>query len=231
MNFDIRPLITALEIHQNKENAQPMKHYMRDQFPFFGIKAPDRRAIVRDFIRNYGLPESDQLPLIIKQLWNLPMRECQTAALDLLGYAKKQLKADHMPLLEWLIVTKSWWDTVDYIAPQCCGTLFKHDPYLIELYADKWIVSQNIWLRRAALLHQLKYKQMTNEARLFRYILLNADSDQFFIQKAIGWVLREYSKTDPHAVQLFIQQHELKPLSTREGLKWLNRHYLKSKGE
>lgn len=68
---------------------------------------------------------------------------------------------------------------------------------------------------------QLKYKERTDEKLLFDYILRSADSDEFFIQKAIGWALREYSKTNPQAVRQFIGEHELKPLSRREGLKIL----------
>ncbi|MCO7126925.1 DNA alkylation repair protein [Sporolactobacillus shoreicorticis] len=142
-----------------------MEHYMRSQFLFFGIKAPERRVIIRDFIKMHGLPESDQLSFVVRQLWNHPMCECQTAAVDLLVHAKKRLNANHLPLLEWMILTKSWWDTVDFIAPQCCGPLLKKDPYLTELYPDKWIVDPNIWLRRAALLYPLKYKETTEKAR------------------------------------------------------------------
>lgn len=128
-----------------------------------------------------------------------------------------------MPLFEWMITTKSWWDTVDCIAPQCCGPLFAREPQLIQRYSERWVVSDHLWLRRAALLFQLKFKEQTDEALLFRYILLNADSDEFFIQKAIGWALREYAKTAPDTVRRFIQEHPLKPLSKRESLKWLNR--------
>lgn len=223
MSFDIQPLIRSLETHQNPENARPMEKYMRNQFPFFGIKATERRLLVREFINTYGPLQTNQIPDIVTTLWNHPKRECQSAALDLLVRSKKRVSAEHMPLLEWMILTKSWWDTVDVIAPQCCGLLFKNEPYLIDRYAEKWIASDNFWLRRAAILFQLKYKNATDEQRLFRYILLSADSDQFFIQKAIGWALREYSKTAADAVEQFIKKHdELKPLSKREGMKWLN---------
>jgi 3-methyladenine DNA glycosylase AlkD len=224
MSFDIQPLIRSLETNQNPENARAMEQYMRNQFPFFGIKATERRLLVREFVTTYGLPQINQIPDVVTTLWNHPKRECQSAALDLLVRSKKRVSAEHMPLVEWMILTKSWWDTVDVIAPQCCGTLFQQEPPLIDHYAEKWIISGNFWLRRAALLFQLKYKNTTDEQRLFHYILLNTDSDEFFIQKAIGWALREYSKTAPDAVKQFIKEHdELKSLSRREGMKWLNR--------
>lgn len=224
MSFDVRPLISAFEDHRNPENARQMEQYLRNQFPFFGIKSPERQELVRTFINEYGLPNAEQLHDVVNVLWEQPQRECQAAALDVIGKAKRILNERHMPLFEWMIVTKSWWDTVDTIAPNSCGLLFKNTPHLIDSYADNWITNKNFWLRRAALLYQLKYKRATDEKRLFRYILLNTDSDQFFIQKAIGWVLREYSKTAPETVRQFIREHDFKRLSKREGLKWLNRH-------
>ncbi|MCO7175005.1 DNA alkylation repair protein [Sporolactobacillus kofuensis] len=224
MSYDLSPLIHTFNAHRNAEKAQQMERYMRNQFPFFGIPAPERRQLVRDFTKTNGLPKADELHDVTTMLWNQPERECQIAALDLLQRARRVLNDQHIPLLEWMIVTKSWWDSVDTISPQSCGPLFQKYPDLIEQYAEKWIIDDNFWLRRAALLFQLKYKDATDEERLYRYILLNTDSNQFFIQKAIGWVLREYSKTAPDSVQQFIQHHDLKPLSKREGLKWLNSH-------
>ncbi|GEB77165.1 DNA alkylation repair protein [Sporolactobacillus inulinus] len=223
MSYDLQPLLRSFAAKQNQENARAMSRYMRDQFPFFGIKTPERRASVRDFIKQYGLPETNQIEAAVKTLWNQPNRECHYAALDLLVRLKKRLNGTHLPLFEWMITTKSWWDTVDCIAPQCCGPLFAREPQLIQRYSERWVVSDHLWLRRAALLFQLKFKEQTDEALLFRYILLNADSDEFFIQKAIGWALREYAKTAPDTVRRFIQEHPLKPLSKRESLKWLNR--------
>lgn len=97
--------------------------------------------------------------------------------------------------------------------------MFLTNHELVPLYTDKWIENENIWLQRAAILYQLKYQEKTNEERLFRYILRRASSDEFFVQKAIGWALREYAKTNPDNVKSFVSQHPLKPLSEREALK------------
>lgn len=118
--------------------------------------------------------------------------------------------------MEWLISTKSWWDTVDAIAPKPVGKIAASYPEVIEETLDGWAVHENMWLRRAAILFQLKYKEKTDDALLYRYILKNADSKEFFIQKAIGWALREYSKTNPASVKEFIENHKLAPLSVRE---------------
>lgn len=221
MNLYVAPVINVFENHRNPENAGHMERYMRGQFPFLGIKTPLRRALVRPLLKN--LARSEELPAIIRELWDLPEREYQLLAVDLLLKSKRKLNPKHLPLLEWLIVTKSWWDTVDMIAAQAVGPLFLKEPKLIPKHTEHWLNSGNIWLIRSAILFQLHYKTRTNEEQLFRSILQHADSEEFFIQKASGWALREYSKTAPDAVIRFIEAHELKPLCKREGLKWMNR--------
>jgi len=172
-------------------------------------------------MKEYGLPARNQLKEVILLLWDLPHREYQKAALDILENVKKTLLPTDMEWLEKLIVTKSWWDTVDALAPNIMGYLFQTFPELIQQYPENWIESDNIWLQRSAILFQLKYKLETDDELLFRYILRRADSNEFFVQKAIGWVLREYAKTEPEKIRTFVEQHELKALSRREALKHL----------
>ena len=123
--------------------------------------------------------------------------------------------------MEQLITKKSWWDTVDMLAQKQVGWIAKNHPEVIEETIEKWSVSDHLWLRRSAILFQLKYKENTNEELLYRYIIINAESEDFFIQKAIGWALREYSKTNPQSVRDFIANHQLAKLSVREGSKYI----------
>ena len=123
--------------------------------------------------------------------------------------------------MQKLITTKSWWDTVDSLAPNAVGQLAKDFPEVKEEVIESWAYGNHLWLRRAAILYQLKFKGGTEESRLYRYIVQNATSREFFIQKAIGWALREYSKTNPESVRLFIQEQELPKLSIREGSKYI----------
>ena len=125
--------------------------------------------------------------------------------------------------IEFMIVNKPWWDTVDWVASHHAGTYFKMFPHLIREKTGAWMNSENIWLQRSALLFQLKYKRHTDEKLLFDYILKLKDSKEFFIRKAIGWALREYSKTAPESVVHFVETTELSGLSRREALKWLKR--------
>ncbi|KHD86091.1 DNA alkylation repair protein [Heyndrickxia ginsengihumi] len=203
------------------EYAEWSREYLRNQFDFLGIRTPIRRKLTKQFMKEYGLPARNQLKEVILLLWDLPHREYQKAALDILENVKKTLLPTDMEWLEKLIVTKSWWDTVDALAPNIMGYLFQTFPELIQQYPENWIESDNIWLQRSAILFQLKYKLETDDELLFRYILRRADSNEFFVQKAIGWVLREYAKTEPEKIRTFVEQHELKALSRREALKHL----------
>ncbi|MCK5077528.1 MAG: DNA alkylation repair protein, partial [Calditrichia bacterium] len=117
--------------------------------------------------------------------------------------------------------TKSWWDTVDFIATNLVGPLFEKYSELIIPYTKKWMDSGNIWLQRTSILFQLKYKEKTDFKLIIGFIQQCSSSNEFFIQKAIGWILREYSKTDASTVIEFVKNNKLAPLSEREALKWL----------
>jgi 3-methyladenine DNA glycosylase AlkD len=160
-------------------------------------------------------------------MWALPEREYQYTAIGLLQGCQKKLVPGHVPLLEYLIVNKSWWDTVDGLAAHQVGRLFTAFPHIRDEHIGRWRRSDNIWLRRTAILFQLDYKAQTDEALLFDIIRENLDSKEFFIQKAIGWVLREYSKTNAESVVKFVNHTALPPLSHREALKWLKNQALK----
>ena len=122
-------------------------------------------------------------------------------------------------LMEYMIVKKSWWDTVDHAASDLTGPYFKLFPEQIIKITGRWNGSDNFWLQRSSIMFQKKYRKDTDTLLLSKYILLHTDSKEFFIQKAIGWALREYGKTDQAWVKRFVQQNKLSPLSKREALK------------
>lgn len=216
-------MLMAFEQKANPAVAKAMAEYMRNQFTFFGIKAPLRREIQRSFLAKYSFPTIAQLPELMDLMWADEHREIQLFALDIMDKMIKKVNSDFIEVLEKLIITKSWWDTVDLLAIRLVGSLLKKYPQMIPSYPNKWMLSGNIWLQRTALLFQLKYKQATNTQLLFQYILELKDSKEFFIQKGAGWALREYSKTNPSMVIDFISEHNLAPLTKREGLKWLKK--------
>ncbi|MBD8067885.1 DNA alkylation repair protein [Bacillus sp. PS06] len=217
----LHSLTFLFEANRNEENAIAMQKYMKDHFPFLGIKTPLRREIMKVFYSDTEILHQDFLPEFIELLWKKQEREFQYAALDYMNKSLKKINKNHLALLEQLITTKSWWDTVDAIAPHPVGKIAKESPEIIDQTIEGWATNDYLWLRRAAILYQLRYKEETDENRLYRYIILNADSKEFFIQKAIGWALREYSKTNPDSVKKFIEGNKLSKLSIREGSKYI----------
>jgi 3-methyladenine DNA glycosylase AlkD len=218
---EIEQLTALFEEHRNDDNAGPMRKYMKDHFPFLGIKSPLRKELEKQFFKETGILKEEFNKDFVVGLWEKDEREYQYTAITYTGKFIKKLPKDAIQFLERLITTKSWWDSVDSIAP-LVGELARKYPELVEETINHWSVDENYWLRRVAILFQLKYKQQTNETLLYDYMVKNADSKEFFLQKAIGWALREYSKTNPESVKAFIEGNQLAPLSIREGSKYLS---------
>jgi 3-methyladenine DNA glycosylase AlkD len=218
---EIEQLTALFEEHRNDDNAGPMRQYMKDHFPFLGIKSPLRKELEKQFFKETGILKEEFNKDFVVGIWEKDEREYQYTAITYTGKFIKKLPMDAIQFLERLITTKSWWDSVDSIAP-LVGELARKYPELVEETINHWSVDDNYWLRRVAILFQLKYKQQTNEDLLYDYMVKNADSKEFFIQKAIGWALREYSKTNPESVKAFIEGNQLAPLSIREGSKYLS---------
>ncbi|RKQ13164.1 DNA alkylation repair protein [Oceanobacillus bengalensis] len=212
-------LVALFEENRNAKNAISMDKYMRNQFPFIGMKTPKRRELMRQFYQETEILKEPLQPDFVLALWKKDEREFQNAALDYLDRMNKKLSKEHLPLMETLITTKSWWDTVDTLATKSVGKIAKEQPEVVAETIEGWAYCDVLWLQRTAILFQLKYKEHTDEKLLYRYILHHATSNEFFIQKAIGWALREYSKTNPESVKYFIRNNELAKLSIREGMK------------
>ena len=207
----------------NKTEVIAMAAYMKNNFPFLGIKQPLRKTISKPILKQLAQLPPIRFEFIVKHLWNLPEREFQYCATDFLEFCIKKWDEEFIATIEWLIVNKSWWDTVDVIASHFAGGYFKRFPQHKIDVAQRWSNSENMWLNRTAILFQLGYKKKTDVALLFKIILQHKNSNEFFIQKAIGWALRQYSYTDANAVINFVERNDLKPLSKREALKAINR--------
>ncbi len=211
-----------LQKYRNPNNAIAMKKYMKNRFEFLGIKTPERRLALRQVIRENGYPNKTNLIVLSNELWQRDEREYQYIAMDLLKRRQKILEPEEMPFFEYMITNKSWWDTVDMIAASLVGGVIANYPEQIW-WIEKWRDSDNMWLRRTTLLFQLKYKHETDKELLFGLINQNLGSSEFFINKAIGWALREYSKTNETIVRNFVAETELSKLSAREALKYVDR--------
>ena len=217
----INTLEIEFEKHKNAKIALEQKAYMRHQFQFYGLKATVRREIQKPFFIKEYLPQKSEIEHIIKTLWEKPQREYQLFAQELAFKYVKQLELKDINLFEFMVTNKSWWDTVDFIANKLMGEYFKTFPNQKEKYVTKWLKSNNIWLQRSALLFQLKYKNKIDTVLLSSTINSLLNSKEFFINKAIGWVLREYSRTNPNWVIEFVNNTELSNLSKKEALRLL----------
>lgn len=222
-------LFELLHQHRNDSNALLMEKYMRSQFKFLGIKAPERRRLTQPYLKQElqrakksGTDYSIDW-MFIKNCWQAPEREFQLLAADYLKLCQIYLKADDLNKLKELVTTKSWWDSVDSLV-KIVGFL-AHQSADMKAQLLDWSLSDNIWLRRASIIHQLGMKNHTDTSLLSRCIQNNFASQEFFINKAIGWALRDYAKTNEQWVSDFLTTHQqqLAPLSWREASKHLNK--------
>lgn len=214
--------MTSFQKARDPENSLSQAAYMKNLFPFLGIKAPMRAALQKEVFKNHPIQNEKDLFEIANKLFALPEREYTYAALDLMQKHRKLIT--DLDSIRVLITTRSWWDSVDLLASNVLGHFLERNPSHLPIM-DGWIIDKNLWIRRSALLYQLKWKEKTDYERLFSYSLKCAHDDNFFIRKAIGWALRQYSKTDSSRVFAFIEKHrgQLSPLSIREGSKYLDR--------
>jgi 3-methyladenine DNA glycosylase AlkD len=198
----------ALRALADAQQAQPMRAYMQDQFAFLGIHATPRRQALRALpgLKDWTAPA---LLALAEALWALPEREFQYAAVDLLAKYHRQLDLQSLQSLIALVQRKSWWDSVDALAGVVGDILLQarqqgHDG---QHTMDSCLGHSNVWVRRVAMLHQLGWKEQTDESRLLTYALRLASEPDFFIRKAIGWALRDYARTRPEAIRAFLAQH------------------------
>ena len=208
--------------HSHAENAEQMRQYMQGKFEYFGIKTPERRALDRSFIQKHGLPTIEQLEEVVDLANQRKEREIHHFGAEVVRKMIPRLDPGVLPLIKKMITTNSWWDTVDMIATHHVGKLSLKYPE-VNHTMDLWIKDENMWLNRTALLYQLLHKEKTDTQRLFSYCEICSGSEEFFIQKAIGWALRQYSRIDANAVSRFVEDTPLAPLSIREGLKLIRK--------
>ncbi|WP_250675455.1 DNA alkylation repair protein [Paraclostridium ghonii] len=213
-------IIDIFKENKNQENALYMKKYMNNKFEFLGIKSPKRKELQKDFLKQIDKKSSIDKELV-RTLWNQEYREYQYLAIDYLVKKKKQLEKEDILFIKGLINNKSWWDSVDILAAHLLGEICKMYPELVEEYIHSWSKDENIWIRRSAILYQLKYKDKLDTETLRIIINDNIQDDDFFIKKAIGWILREYSKTNKNWVLKFINENQLSNLSMKEAIKYI----------
>lgn len=200
--------------------AQQQENYLKNNFKCFGIKAVKRRELTKPFLDRAYLPSKNTAFDLTLSLWQKPEREYHQFGIDLLNKYVKKLDVEDIQKLEYLIINQSWWDTVDMISTSIVGAYFMKFPKEREIILQAWLDSDNIWLQRTTLLYQLKYKDKLDTEILTHCINSLLGSKEFFINKAIGWILRQYSRTNAEWVIDFVEKTLLlAPLSKKEALR------------
>ncbi|MFN0203249.1 MAG: DNA alkylation repair protein [Bacteroidia bacterium] len=207
--------------HGEPERAAYMQAYLKDHFECYGLDAPKRRALDKAFFAENALPTAEELPQVLSECWAAPQREMQHVGMEMMEKLHKKWTIETIDLLEMMIVEKSWWDTVDFIASHLVAKYFQKFPQQIAPITEKWMETENMWLQRSCLIFQLFYKDKTDFPLLLSFIEHTCHSNEFFLQKAIGWALRQYARTDPEGVRDAVNRLTLKPLSKREAMKHL----------
>jgi len=218
--MDFNKLYEEMIQHKNEEQAQKMSKYMLNKFEYIGIKTPERREIFKNFFKEYKNEEKIDWEFV-NNCWENKYREFQYVAADYLKNMKDKLTIDDIPKLKQFILKKSWWDTIDNL-DMTIGALALKDSNVNKILLE-WSLDENIWLRRIAIDHQLLRKEKTNTELLEKILKNNLGQTEFFINKAIGWALRDYSKTNPEWVKNFIEENKEKmaKLSIKEASKYL----------
>ena len=218
--MDFNKLYEEMIQHKNEEQAQKMSKYMLNKFEYIGIKTPERCKIFKSFFKEYKNEEKIDWEFVNK-CWENKYREFQYVAADYLKNKKDKLTIDDIPKFKQLILKKSWWDTIDNL-DMTIGALALKDSNVNKILLE-WSLDENIWLRRIAIDHQLLRKEKTNTELLEKILKNNLGQAEFFINKAIGWALRDYSKISPEWVKNFIEKNKenMAKLSIKEASKYL----------
>ena len=204
------------------EQADPLRAekqmaYMKNQFEYCGLGATVWYPMIKSIFIEQGMFTGKQLQQFVEGCYEQPYREVMYAGIEMMQRKLPEQSKSWIRILEKCITTHSWWDSVDWLS-KLVGIHFKNYPELQKEYSYKWIESDSMWLQRAAIIHQLFYKEQTDQQLLFDLIKRQADNKEFFIRKACGWALRQYSKTDPKAVRQFVKSIQLSPLTKKEAL-------------
>lgn len=221
-------VIRELSARADPAKAGPMAESLKTDMPFYGVQAGPRRAIAAEAARRFPPARRADYEDGVMALWDRRHRECKYVAIAWAREHPSFVEFDSMPLYEMMIRDGAWWDLVDEIAVHLVGTVLRVDPERTWPLMDQWIEDPNLWLRRSALICQNHMGRRLDQGRLFSYCLRRREEREFFIQKAIGWALREHSYTDPEAVRDFLVTHreELPSLSVREGSRQLRKLHM-----
>lgn len=217
-------LRTALLAEADPTRAPQMQAYMKSTMPYIGVASPKLKATSKAVFAELRYDDGMAWMTDILDIWrNAEFREEYYAAIELTGLkqARRFQRTDILPMYREMIITGGWWDTTDSIAPTRLGEILNADREAMSKAMLEWATDDNMWIRRSAILCQLKAKNNMDLELLYACIEPSASSKEFFLRKAIGWTLRQYARNDPQEVRRYVSANKdrLSNLSKREALK------------
>ena len=229
MATDVKSMVgsvsTQLAALSDDDKALQMARYMKTSMPFYGVLKSDWTPIAKRLVKLFPVTDKRSYDAAVRALWRLPHREEKYVAIFVARHFAHYVNGGSLKLYEQMIRSGAWWDFVDEIAIHLVGKVVgtEREQFLL---LDQWLDDKNLWIRRTALIAQLNFKETTDTDRLSHYCLTRARETEFFIRKAIGWALRQYSYTQPDWVMEFLRCHQpvLSGLSYREAAKGLRRN-------
>jgi 3-methyladenine DNA glycosylase AlkD len=215
----------SLKAAARPHSVPAMQAYLKTTMPFYGVSKPGLVPIFREMKRRFTPANRREYDAAVRALWRLPHREEKHAALEFAAQHRKFVTGASLPLYEMLVREGAWWDLVDGVAANLVSPAYLAERKTIRPAINRWIDDDDLWIRRTALLAHLRHKDETDWRQLFRHCLRRAGEKEFFIRKAIGWALRQYSYANPAAVREYLLAHRdaLSGLSFREGARQLAR--------
>lgn len=225
VNDLIRDIRAGFAVLANPDVAAPQQAYMKSTIPFYGLKTPAVRNVLKPLLKQHTLRSAEEWELAIRTLWDtVTHREEWYAALDIARYGRYReyrSSLDALPLYVHLIRTGAWWDVCDEIAQHLVGEVLMKQREVASATMRDWGTDDHLWIRRCSILSQNRHREKTDPALLRDCILPSIDDSDFFSRKAIGWALRDYSRIDPAWVIAFVNEFEdrLSGLSKREALR------------
>jgi 3-methyladenine DNA glycosylase AlkD len=217
---------SALASAGDPARAVHQQAYMKSTMPFRGVTLPEVRRLTRAALTDHPVADQAELVAVVRELWDdAAFREERYASLTLLHLPRHRRWRDLtlLPLYEHFVVTGRWWDLVDDVATHALGELLRLRPDEVAPEMRRWAADADLWRRRAALVCQVGAKGDTDSQLLADVIEAAVVERDFFVRKGIGWVLRDYARTNPDWVREFVAAHAdvLSPLSVREATKHL----------
>lgn len=227
MSLDLIKFVKAeLNKRKDPQRAEKMAAYMKTDMFFYGVGSDARKEVFKAIKKNFKFNTFTEHQKAVLVLWEQDSREEKYLAVSLAQAHRDYIRFSALKNYRKMIIEGAWWDFVDELAIHLVGALLAKEPDKMYPVMDKWIEDKNMWIRRSAILSQNRFKDKTDETRLYSYCLKCAAENDFFIRKAIGWSLREYSKTAPTSVKKFLQENEhlFSGLSLREGARILKKN-------